>query len=99
MPENELILQRLASLEDQLGGLDQKLDNSYPNLTMINLMLEPIRNDVVRIGASVNAMDQRRTANDQQIKIAILSAVLSPFVAMITTIIATIVLSGGIKIS
>lgn len=99
MPENELILQRFTALEQSLAGLDKKLDDSYPNLTMINLMLEPIRNDVKRIGASVDMMDQRRTATEQQIKIAILSAVLSPFVAMITTIIATIVLSGGIKIS
>ena len=99
MVDSEVILQRLTAVEASVKSIDEKMDNAYPTNVMINLMLEPIRNDVIRVTAAVDSYMQKRSNYENQLKIAIVGAVVSPFVAMITTILATIVLNGGIDIS
>ena len=99
MVDSEVILQRLTAVETSVKSIDDKMDNAYPTTVMINLMLEPIRNDITRVTASVDGFMQKRSNYENQLKIALVGAVVSPFVAMITTIIATLVLHGGIDIS
>lgn len=87
---------RLHGMESAIKSVETKIE-SYPSNVILDLVVSPIKIDVERITEKVDSYITDRSRHEQQLKIALIAAVVSPFVSLITMMVFTVITNGGIK--
>lgn len=88
--DSKVVAWRLTQVESAVSGLDTKLDrviSEYPTHAILANLLAPINREIQELKEQRNKESEEKIRSQQQLKLAILTAVFSPVATFIVTMV------------
>lgn len=96
IPENsghpDVVAYRLGQVEMGMREMTQKLGmiaENYPNTATINLLLQPMRDDIQELKQQKEKEAEQKSNLSSQLKLGIAVAIMSPLFSLVITILVT----------